>query len=298
MKVSEDKEREMWRKNDSSDIESVKRDIKKIRRAGRNAEILGWLVLASVIGTVWLISTKSDVYILFAVSVLVGLFLVYSGKYVKSGRGRRVRLALLANSIVALPLCAVILPIYVCVQSSSNYYRFKDLPEQIRGLYIERRKHIVSVRDAIFLSLLIIIGIGSFIVRLNHLDKTAGGRGGVSVQAQANAETASDSHFTINFPGAITASTLSEQVSGSTISYTIYASTSNKGSEEYDVYAYSYPTTFSNYLLLAPQPGQATAADTALQSLVKGIGGTPITSDQSTFLGHTTEEAEFTSQTL
>src|SRR5260221_11898134 len=107
----------MWQTQQPDNIEAVKKDIKKIRRAGVQAETLGWVLLAAAAAVIWVTGSVPAVTILFAVFFLSGLYFVLTGAYIKAGFGRRVKAALLANSIVAFVLSLGILPIYISVQS-------------------------------------------------------------------------------------------------------------------------------------------------------------------------------------
>src|SRR5580658_9392944 len=116
-------------------LEAMKKDIRRIRRSGLYAEVFGWILVFLAASLTWTLDSKKEVIGLFALLFIAGLFFINSGLYIKDGRGRRTRLALLANAIVSFPLCATILPIFICVQSANNFSRFNDLPDNIHELY-------------------------------------------------------------------------------------------------------------------------------------------------------------------
>jgi uncharacterized membrane protein len=130
-------------------LELIKKDIRRIRRSGISAEILGWLLIVSAGVVAWSASTTREATVRAGIFLVIGLYYVYTGQYLKDGRGRRVKLALLANGVLTIPLCAAILPIYVCVQSINNYLRFKDLPDNIRALYSKPKRLKLKLSDII-----------------------------------------------------------------------------------------------------------------------------------------------------
>jgi hypothetical protein len=286
----------MWQRDHTDTIESIKKDIKRIRRAGSRAELFGWLLLLFAAGIIWIAQTKADIVILYAVFTVIGLFFIYTGKYVKDGRGRRTKLALLLNCIVAVPLCVGIIPIYVCIQSINNHARFKDLPENIRALYNAPKRLHVGLRDILVLLVVIIAGVISIGFKVRHLDavkKTTN----TTASAPAPVNTASKYGFTITFPGSVSETDFSEQQSGHTVTYSTYDSTADKGSQDFDVYAYSYPTPFFNYTA-QPASAMVTTVHNSLISIIQGLNGTLVNSTPSTYLGHASEDAQFTCLSL
>ena len=285
----------MWRRDNPESIESVKKDIKRIRRAGAQTEIFGWLLLLSTSAVIWLANSKARALGFAVVGMVVGMYFVFSGIYVKDGRGRRTKLALLVNGIVAFPLCIGLLPIYICVKSINNYSRFKDLPDQIQELYSKPKRLHLNWVQITLLIFVVLAGALSMTLKLKQLNKAAPAT--TSAGASAPKVDTARYGFSISFPSNASSTDFTEQVAGHSVTYTTFVSTANNGSADFDVYAYAYPAQFYNYASM-PQAQLATAIHAAVVSVVQGLQGTLVNSTPSAYLGHASEDATFTSQTL
>ncbi len=278
-------------------LESVKKDIKRIRRSGSSAEIFGWALLLFAAAVVWLSGTKAVLFILFGVFTLVGLFFVCSGKYIKDGFGRKTKIALLATSVVAFPLCFGILPIYVYIRSADSYRKFKELPDKIQLLFNKPKPLRIRVLNVIALVCIVIIGAASIVLKLDRIDTAARQISRSSVQSAPKVNTAAKYRFTITFPGSVSEADFTEKVSSHQVSYASFSSTAGKGAGDYKVYAYHFPETYFKYSSM-PQADLAAAVHKSLIASVQGLHGVLANSSPSTYTGHASEDAEFTCQTF
>jgi hypothetical protein len=279
---------------DSRAIEQIKKEIQKIRQAGANAETFGWILLILAAIVIWFLNNKALVIGVFAVMQTLGLYFIYSGKYIKVGCGHKTKTYLRLNALVFIPLSLAIIPLFLCIQSFQNLKRYKKLPLQIQTLYSKPKKLGLPWWQFVLLALLVIISIGSLILQLKDLNTTPVVSTGSN--SSTTIDTASKSHFTITFPGSFTAQDLTKQVSGHDVAYAAYVSPVDS-SQVYDLYAYNYPPQYFNYAKM-PASQLAPAVHTALLSTVDDLHGKLVKSSPTTYASYTAEEGEFTSQTL
>jgi hypothetical protein len=281
----------------SDDIEAIKNNIRLIRRSGAHTEIFGWILLAVGAGGLWLFNARSYALIWLIAFSVVGLFFFISGRYIRGGFGRRTKLALLANSIVAFPLSFAVLPIYICVQASNNYTRYKDLPDKIQQLFNKPRWPRLGIIDAIALIVVVLLGAVSLTFKFGQLNAATRQAAIAAIKPVPKVDTAGRSHFTINFPGSVVISDFTEQVSGHTVTYSTYSSTAGKDKGDFKVYAYYSSEPSFKYSSMQPA-ALTSAVHKSLTNLVKDMHGTISSSTPATFAGSPSEEAEFTDQTF
>jgi hypothetical protein len=272
-------------------IDSIKRDIKRIRRAGFKAEIFGWLLTLGAAGLIWVAGTKTDTYLIYGVFLIVGLYFIYSGKYIKDGRGKRTRLALLLNWIISFPLCVGIIPIYICVQSFNNYNRFNNLPDNIKELYNKPKRFKIKLIDLILLIAVLIIGAVALILKINHFPGPGSPAKNPITTNEAVIDKVSDYNFTIKFPNVVTSANLSQQVSGHNVPYVIYDSFANHNSVQYEVYTYSWPSQYFKFSQMS-QPAVLAQLKSTLSSISQSLNATVASSSQSTFKGYISLDAQ------
>ena len=282
----------------SDDLESIKNNVRLIRRSGAHTEIFGWVLLLVAAGGVWLLPNKGYAILWLVGFVVFGLFFLVSGRYIKGGFGRRTKVVLLANTLMSFPLSFTLLPIYICVQASNNYTRYKDLPEKIQQLFNKSKWPRVGIVDAIFLVTAAILCAGSLTLKFNQLNSAARKAAIAAIKPVSKVDTASRAHFTITFPGSsVGVSDFTEQISGHTVAYSTFSSTAGKGKGDFTVYAYNYPEPPFKYSTMQPA-ALAGAVHKTLTDLVKEMHGTISSTTPATFAGSPSEEAEFTAQTF
>jgi len=196
---------------------------------------------------------------------------------------------LLANGIVAIPFCTGIIPIVTCVQSFVNYSRFKKLPAKVQEHFNQPKPFKIKTHD-IVLGVIFLALCGLTIWKGNNGPISSGTTSG---SGQAIFYSASKYKFTIDFPGKPTAHDSSGQVSGNTIPFTTYDSETNNGNQEYDIYAYNWPTKYYNFSALS-QANMDSVVSGSLNGIVQGLKGSKVTaSNYSKYDGHISDNASF-----
>jgi len=278
-------------------LESIKKDIKKIKRGGFNTELLGFLLIIFAGIFVWFSSSFTSAIIRFSVFALLGIFFFYTGTYIKDGWGRKVKFFLILNGFISFFLCMAIIPIYICIQSVNNHSRFKDFPEKIQALYKERKGFKIKKNDLVILGVFILIALVSFGIKEYEVSKT-GSKNNTSVNKnQPSVAHLSKYNFTITFPSTPSPTDFTQQINGHTVPYTTYVSYSKNGSQDFDVYAYDWPSQYFNYNAETPAQMSSTI-HSSLTSIVQGLKGTIVNDKASTYSGKPSEDAEFSVPTF
>jgi hypothetical protein len=235
-------------------------------------------------------------YYWFGGLALTGLFFILTGRYIQDGYGRRTKVALLAASIAAFPLSFAVLPIYICLQLSNNYTRFKELPDKIQQLFHKPKSWRPRITEVIVLAGVLAAGLASLVLRLDAITAAARQPSQAPVQSAPVVNTAARDKFTIIFPGSVSVSDLTKQISGHAVSYTSYASTAGKGKGDFWVYAYNFPAPLFTYATM-PAAALAPVIHQSVVTLVQGLPGTLTSSNPSTYTGYPAEDVAFTCQT-
>jgi hypothetical protein len=277
-------------------ILAAKKNVKRIKRAGLSAEILGWLLILSAGGAVWIFETKSNALAVFCALVLVGLYFVLTGSYIKNVQGRKTKSFLLINGIIALPLCAFIFPIYVCVASINNYSRYKDLPRQVQELYRKRKGFKLKILEIVIVVLTLALASASLVIRTQDLSKQTSAN---DAQATNGPVVFSEPKykFQIKFPSQPATTDFTFQDNGHVVPYTTYVSHSSDGSQDYNLYAYNWPAQYYNFSKQSTTD-LAKSVSKAVDRYVLSRKGTVVNRQASTYLGKPSEDAQFTSPTL
>ncbi|HEV2402759.1 MAG TPA: hypothetical protein VGS08_01020 [Candidatus Saccharimonadales bacterium] len=283
---------------DTGEKNEIKNKLNTIKNTGQNTEIIGWLLLAVGAGVIWLQSYDGPqavgVWIFY---LIVGLYLIYSGKYIRYARGKHIAGFLLFNGFLLLLLTPGILPLIVSIQSFINYGRYRKLKSKLKPKFTKHQSLHISTIQAIVFTVLIAAGIVSLVFkfRSSTTANTSSQQNNSSISQQSSLYTATNNFFTINFPGRPTVSNSSSQVSGYTVPITTYDSQVNNDSQEYDVYAYSWPSQGFDFTNLSNSDMQS-ALQTSSTNLVQAIKGNVTNSNSSNHQGHPSIDTQFTTQ--
>lgn len=283
--------------NTNDSLESVKRIVKKIKRSGVNVEVFGAVLILFGGGLVWFSHSKSSVVIRFLIFAILGLYFILTGIYIKSGMGRWVKYVLLANAIVSFPLCVGILPIYICVQSANNFNRYNELPDNVKELYSKRRLLRFKTFDIILVAVVLLAGFVSAGMKIYKINQNNSKNKAAAASIQSGNFSSSTYTFAIKFPSAPAQTDFTEQESGHTVNYSTFITSADHGAQEYEVYAYSWPSQYYNFDKLTTTALTA-AVNNGLNTIVQTNNATSVTSNDSTFMGHVSDYEQFTAPTF
>jgi len=278
-------------------LETIKQDIRHIRRSGTYAETFGVVLLASAGIGPFLLKSRLGVLIWVSSLLFLGIYFLFTGRYLKGGFGQLTKVVLRTNRYVTLPLSIAIIPIYFHLNASKSYRVYTTFPDKVQALFNKPIKIRIGIVDVLVLTGLLSLVALSAIYNLHRIDAASSKAHQIAAPLAPRVDTATSYHFTIKFPGASSVVNLSETVSGQTVSYSVFASTPGKGQGDFRVYAYHYPDNAFKFATM-PEVTLAAAVHKSLISAVQAAQGTLVNSTPADFAGRPSEDGEFTDKTF
>ncbi len=277
---------------------AIKASLSKVKNAGQNTEIIGWLAIAVGAIAIWLQGHNGyQAIAIWFIYLIIGLYFIYSGKYIRYARGKHIAGLLLLNGFLLLALTPGIFPLIVSIQSFVNYGRYRKLKNKFKPKFSKHPSLQISTSQAIVFVVLILAGILSIGFKFSSSSNanTSAQSNNATLAQRPALFTASNNNFSINFPGTPTTSSSSQQVSGYTVPITTYDSQVNNGSQEYDVYVYNWPSQGFDFSNLSTTDMQTTLKDSA-SGIIQAVNGKSVNDVFGNYDGHISLDSQFTTK--
>lgn len=114
-------------KRERTITELIEKHLKRVENAGTSVNALGWILLALTPAYIWLYTYEQAYVYYFAlvIGVVVSIFFISTGKYIKKFTGKHIGKLLILNGLFCLLLARGIIPLIVSVQCFMGYYSLK-----------------------------------------------------------------------------------------------------------------------------------------------------------------------------